>query len=120
MKVLGAVLSALFAVAIIVAIGWYVVPRFQSSLSAPGGQANISSSSNGDAVSNSQSGNPVPLPKPDSPIVTPQSSANKLRDDIAKQRIPFFHFLSQTYSDTIVHASVLDDIETLDIEISIF
>ena len=114
MKFIGGLISFLIAIAIVVMVGLWLIPKHQSALS------NSSSTNVPDKfLPTSQSGSrdSSGSTSPDSKITIPGSDSQRLRDEIGKKRIPFFHMLSEKFARTIVRASVLDDIDTIDLVI---
>ncbi len=115
MKYIGGLISGLIAIAIVVVVGFWIVPKHKSALDA----SNDSSASEKPIASPQANNNDIQSPiSPDKKISVPSTESQRLRDEIGKKRIPFFHMLSDKFSDIITRSSVLDDIETLDLVIA--
>lgn len=67
-------------------------------------------------TSSASSGNPQFGPPPER-IEMPKSDIEKMRQDIDRKRIPFFHMINEQFSGEIDHAAVLKDVDTLDLVI---
>ena len=98
MKACAAVAGVIVGLAIVLAAALLIVPR----LKAGNGAANSSPSND-------------PFGPPAQRVDAPKSDTAKLREEIDQKRIPFFHMLHEKYADQIDHASVLSDIDTLDL-----
>jgi hypothetical protein len=103
MKACAAIAGIIVGLAIVVVCGIYIVPRFQA-----GSGAAAVPHSDFPPKSGSSSG-------PGERIETPPSETERMKKEIERKRIPYFRMIHDKFSDKIVRASVLDDIDTLDL-----
>lgn len=103
MKTCAAIVGTIVGLTIVVVTALYVVPRF----SAATNPRNVRSPKS--------SGEPsVPL-VPGGRLNAPESETERMKKEIERKRIPYFKKIHDEFSDKIERASVLDDIDTLDL-----
>jgi hypothetical protein len=105
MKAVAAVLGALVGL-LIVGIGAY----FALGLKPPWNSKNppVASPATGRQAA----------PAPQTPISAPLSKEEQLREDLGRQRLPFYRALRENYGSIIERFSVLQDFDTLDLVVS--
>jgi hypothetical protein len=71
----------------------------------------------GSAASAGSSGQ-TGAPQPDHPVAIPSTEEERLREELFKQRVPYFKFLTEKYAGVIERFSVPDDHRTLDLVVT--
>jgi hypothetical protein len=105
MKALGAVVGIL-----IVLIGFLLLaPRFRGAPPAP------AMSDGGEPAAQAVSSQP---PAPDRSVDLPDTPDQKIRDEVLRQRLPFFQFLRTNYAKEISSFGVTDALDTLDLVVT--
>jgi hypothetical protein len=102
MKACAAIAGVIVGLSIVVFAALYVIPKLQSKPGSPGSGTPTSTTGGGSGLSGGR-------------IETPASDTERMKKEIDRKRIPFFRMIHDNHSDKIVRASVLDDIDTLDL-----
>jgi hypothetical protein len=103
MKACAGVAGVLVGLAIVVLVALVILPRLK-----PGAGASTGAEPAGPTA---RTGDPLPGER----INAPKSETERMQAEIERKRIPYFRMLHDRFGDYIERASVLDDIDTLDL-----
>jgi hypothetical protein len=103
MKACAGAAGAVVGLVLVSLVALYLVPRLKA------GSNNSPSSTQVSAGDNRATG--VPSERLD----VPKSETERLKGEVERKRIPFFQMIHDRFGDQIERASVLDDVDTLDL-----